>query len=111
MALLFHTSTTLSMRVYSLAQQEQNMAQSKGGWLSPGCEGSGGGKRGGGGGGRSEAKAVDIIQMLTKARTEYDKVSINAAKLATTRRRCHRTRFFPPSLHDSSMFWPVDLRA
>ncbi|XP_075886258.1 mRNA-decapping enzyme 1B [Nelusetta ayraudi] len=35
--------------------------------------GEGGGRGGGGGGGRGEAKAVDIIQMLTKARTEYDK--------------------------------------
>lgn len=48
--------------VCSLTQQEQALAQSQGGWLSPG------------GGRGSEAKTVDIIQMLTKARTEYDKV-------------------------------------
>ena len=87
----------------SLTQQEQALAQSQGGWLSPGggggiigggggVIGGGGGVIGGGGGGRlaggggggagriagggsgSEAKGVDIIQMLTKARTEYDKV-------------------------------------
>lgn len=61
------------------------MAHSQGGWLSPGEGGvgaggrsAGGGGRGkgsrGGGGGQNEAKAVDIIQMLTKARSEFDKV-------------------------------------
>ncbi|XP_034019843.1 mRNA-decapping enzyme 1B-like [Thalassophryne amazonica] len=48
-----------------LTQQEQAVAQSQGGWLSP---------DGGGGGRGGDAKAVDIIQMLTKARSEYDKV-------------------------------------
>ncbi|XP_034019795.1 mRNA-decapping enzyme 1B [Thalassophryne amazonica] len=47
-----------------LTQQEQAVAQSQGGWLSP---------DGGGGGRGGDAKAVDIIQMLTKARSEYDK--------------------------------------
>lgn len=51
----------LCLCTWSLTQQEQALAQSQGGWLSPG-------------GGASDAKAVDIIQMLTKARTEYDKV-------------------------------------
>jgi len=61
--------------VFSLTQQEQALALSQGGWLSPGGRGGGGGEIVGvGGGGGSEAKAVDIIQMLTKARTEYDKV-------------------------------------
>lgn len=59
------------MLVCSLTQQEQVLAQSHGGWLSPG----GGGGFGITGGGRSDGKAVDIIQMLTKARTEYDKVA------------------------------------
>lgn len=69
----------LSIHIFSLTQQELNIAQSQGGWLSPGCDKGGGGLGvgGRGGGGRSEAKAVDIIQMLTKARTEYDKVLIN----------------------------------
>lgn len=56
----------------SLTQQEQILSQSQGGSLSPR------GAAGGGGvllGGNNEAKAVDIIQMLTKARTEYDKVA------------------------------------
>ncbi|KAM8908633.1 mRNA-decapping enzyme 1B [Spinachia spinachia] len=80
----------IAQRMKILTQQEQALAQSHGGWLSPG--GRGGGGRGGGGGeqqgdvggalarivagggsGSSQAKAVDIIQMLTKARTEYDK--------------------------------------
>ncbi|XP_042366948.1 mRNA-decapping enzyme 1B [Plectropomus leopardus] len=84
----------IAQRMKILTQQEQTLAQSQGGWLSPGGGGGrgvGGGGRGGGGvvggvgggggrgvlgggrGGGSEAKAVDIIQMLTKARTEYDK--------------------------------------
>ncbi|KAK9525696.1 hypothetical protein VZT92_016380 [Zoarces viviparus] len=78
----------IAQRMKILTQQEQALAQSQGGWLSPGGRGGsvvvvgGGGVLGGvlggrvgrgGGGGRSEAKAVDIIQMLTKARTEYDK--------------------------------------
>ncbi|XP_034719610.1 mRNA-decapping enzyme 1B isoform X2 [Etheostoma cragini] len=67
----------IALRMKILTQQEQTLAHSQGGWLSPG------GVRGGGvggvrvvgvlGGGESEAKAVDIIQMLTKAHTEYDK--------------------------------------
>lgn len=63
----------------SLTQQEQFLAQSQGGWLSP-EKGKGGGATvtGGGGGG---GKAVDIIQMLTKARTEYDKVGKNITML------------------------------
>lgn len=48
----------------SLTQQEQALAQSPGGWLSPG-----GSVRG-----KVEGKGVDIIQMLTKAHTQYDKV-------------------------------------
>ncbi|KAM6961628.1 mRNA-decapping enzyme 1B [Tautogolabrus adspersus] len=74
-----------------LTQQEQALAQCQGGWLSPGGGGGvigvgGGGVIGIGGvigvgggrgvigvGGGGEAKGVDIIQMLTKARTEYDK--------------------------------------
>lgn len=55
------------VHVCSLTQQEQVLAQSQGGWLSPGEVRVGGG-------GKGEAKGVDIIQMLTKARTEYDKV-------------------------------------
>lgn len=54
----------IAQQMKTLTQQEQVLAQSQGGWLSPG--GVGGGEEG-------EAKAVDIIQMLTKARTEYDK--------------------------------------
>ncbi|KAM6896363.1 mRNA-decapping enzyme 1B [Lycodopsis pacificus] len=79
----------IAQRMKILTQQEQALAQSQGGWLSPGGRGGsvvvvgGGGVlggvlggrvgQGGGGGSGSEAKAVDIIQMLTKARTEYDK--------------------------------------
>ncbi|KAM9327555.1 mRNA-decapping enzyme 1B [Pholidichthys leucotaenia] len=52
----------IAQRMKILTQQEQAQAQSQGGWLSPGGRGKGG-----------EAKVVDIIQMLTKARTDYDK--------------------------------------
>ncbi|XP_032360686.1 mRNA-decapping enzyme 1B isoform X2 [Etheostoma spectabile] len=67
----------IAQRMKILTHQEQTLAQSQGGWLSPGGV-RGGGVGGGGvvgilGGGGSEAKAVDIIQMLTKAHTEYDK--------------------------------------
>lgn len=67
---------SLRVSVCSLTQQEQIVAQSQGGWLSPGGGGGivGGGVVVGGGGRGSEPKGVDIIQMLTKARTEYDKV-------------------------------------
>nr|XP_046235099.1 mRNA-decapping enzyme 1B [Scatophagus argus] len=50
----------IAQRMKFLNQQEKAMAPCQGGWLSPG-------------GGGNEAKSVDIIQMLTKARTEYDK--------------------------------------
>lgn len=75
----------IAQRMKILTQQEQALAQSQGGWLSPagggGLGGGGGGGIGGGGGGvtperrarQSEVKGVDIIQMLTKARSEYDK--------------------------------------
>ncbi|XP_033989205.1 mRNA-decapping enzyme 1B [Trematomus bernacchii] len=76
----------IAQRMKILTQQEQTLAQSQGGWLSPGGRGGviGGGVLGGVLGGvvggevrvgGSEAKSVDIIQMLTKARTEYDKSS------------------------------------
>lgn len=67
----------IAQRMRILTQQEQVLAQSQGGWLSPAGGGGavvvgvGGLPRGGGG--ESHAKAVDIIQMLSKARTEYDK--------------------------------------
>ena len=78
----------------SLTQQEQTVAQSQGGWLSPAGGGvvigrggvTGGGGGGGGGGDRREGKGVDILQMLTKARTEYDKggkVSLSVSHLST----------------------------
>lgn len=69
----------IAQRMRILTQQEQVLAQSQGGWLSPAAAGGGavvvgvGGLPGGGGGRESNAKAVDIIQMLSKARTEYDK--------------------------------------
>ncbi|XP_037616228.1 mRNA-decapping enzyme 1B isoform X1 [Sebastes umbrosus] len=81
----------IAQRMKILTQQEQTLAQSQGGWLSPGGRGGvvgggggagvggllagvlGGVVGGGGGGGGGEAKGVDIIKMLTKARTEYDK--------------------------------------
>lgn len=62
-----------SLSVCSLTQQEQVLAQSQGGWLSPreavvSVFGSGGDGVG------NDSKTVDILQMLSKARTEYDKV-------------------------------------
>ncbi|XP_029350733.1 mRNA-decapping enzyme 1B isoform X2 [Echeneis naucrates] len=78
----------IAQRMKILTQQEQVQAQSQGGWLSPagGVVIGGGGGRGSGSsssdvrGGGSEGKAVDIIQMLTKARTEYDKKSTSEPK-------------------------------
>lgn len=70
--------------VWSLTQQEQALAQSQGGWLSPG-------------GGGSDAKTVDIIQMLTKARTEYDKVGKHQ-RLGTVRWTNLTDSSFCPSL-------------
>lgn len=49
------------MLVCSLTQKEQALAQPQVGCLSP--------ERGG-----SEAKSVDIIKMLTNAKTDYEKV-------------------------------------
>ncbi|XP_072311307.1 mRNA-decapping enzyme 1B [Eucyclogobius newberryi] len=48
----------IAQRMKFLTHQEQVQAQSQGGWLSPGG---------------NEAKPVDIIQMLSKARNVYDK--------------------------------------
>ncbi|KAK7878684.1 hypothetical protein WMY93_030520 [Mugilogobius chulae] len=48
----------IAQRMKFLTHQEQVQAQSQGGWLSPGG---------------NEGKPVDIIQMLSKARNEYDK--------------------------------------
>uniref|UniRef100_A0A3B3ZLP1 Uncharacterized protein n=1 Tax=Periophthalmus magnuspinnatus TaxID=409849 RepID=A0A3B3ZLP1_9GOBI len=48
----------MALCLFSLTHQEQVLAQSQGGWLSPAG---------------SEGKPVDIIQMLSKARNEYDK--------------------------------------
>lgn len=48
----------IAQRMKFLTHQEQLQAQSQGGWLSPGG---------------NEGKPVDILQMLSKARTEYDK--------------------------------------
>lgn len=52
----------IAQRMKFLTHQEQVQAQTQGGWLSPG------------GGGGTEGKPVDIIQMLTNAHTQYDKV-------------------------------------
>ncbi|KAM9705405.1 mRNA-decapping enzyme 1B [Menidia menidia] len=61
----------VAQKMRTLTQQEQILAQSQGGWLSPGR----GGVEAAGERGRlnSETKGVDILQMLTKARTVYDK--------------------------------------
>ncbi|XP_056133439.1 mRNA-decapping enzyme 1B [Lampris incognitus] len=62
----------IAQRMKTLTQQEQALAQSQGGWLSP---------AGGGGGGRAgDGKGVDILQMLTKARCEYDKVGKSSSE-------------------------------
>ncbi|XP_008301626.1 mRNA-decapping enzyme 1B [Stegastes partitus] len=77
----------IAQRMRILTQQEQVLAQSQGGWLSPAAAAAAAAAGGGGGGvvavgvgglptrgrGEGDAQAVDIIQMLTKARTEYDK--------------------------------------
>nr|XP_057933907.1 mRNA-decapping enzyme 1B isoform X2 [Doryrhamphus excisus]XP_057933908.1 mRNA-decapping enzyme 1B isoform X2 [Doryrhamphus excisus] len=73
----------IAQRMTTLTQHEQAVAQSQGGWLSPGRGAAGssssstaaaaaaGGSMGVVRG--EEGKVVDIIQMLTKAHTEYDK--------------------------------------
>jgi hypothetical protein len=69
--------------VCSLTQQEQALAQSQsqgGGPLPPGGGVAAGGGGGGGEvGGGVEGHPVDILQMLAKARNEYDKVGTSAA--------------------------------
>lgn len=61
----------LGIAVCSLTQQEQAVV--RGGWLPPG---------GGAGGVQDEGgQAVDIIQMLTKAHSQYDKVKTPAEKV------------------------------
>ncbi|XP_061523709.1 mRNA-decapping enzyme 1B isoform X2 [Phycodurus eques] len=52
----------VAQRMKTLTQQEQAVGQD--GWLPPG---------GGAGGVQGEGQAVDIIQMLTKAHSQYDK--------------------------------------
>ncbi|XP_077355984.1 mRNA-decapping enzyme 1B isoform X2 [Festucalex cinctus] len=52
----------IAQRMKTLTQQEQAVVQ--GGWLPPG---------GGAGGVQDEGQVVDIIQMLTKAHSQYDK--------------------------------------
>ncbi|XP_061815431.1 mRNA-decapping enzyme 1B [Nerophis lumbriciformis] len=67
----------IAQRMTTLTQHEQAAAQSQGSWLSleRDVSSSGGGKGGGSMGvlKGEEGKEVDIIQMLTKAHTEYDK--------------------------------------
>ncbi|KAM9334810.1 mRNA-decapping enzyme 1B [Symphorus nematophorus] len=107
----------IAQRMKILTQQEQALAQSQGGWLSPGGAGGGivgggvigggggrgrgrgrGGGGGGGGGGRggSEAKAVDIIQMLTKARTEYDKSTSEPKEIGGSSVLCGNPNLIKP---------------
>ncbi|KAM3859012.1 mRNA-decapping enzyme 1B-like [Diretmus argenteus] len=74
----------IAQRMKILTQQEQALAQPQGAWLSPGGGGGGGGAgaggSGGGSGGGGRDKAVDILQMLTKARSEYDKVGKSSSE-------------------------------
>ncbi|CAL8330137.1 unnamed protein product [Boreogadus saida] len=71
----------IAQRMKTLTQQEQALAQSQsqgGGPLPPGGGVAAGGGGGGGGGGAEvgggvEGHPVDILQMLAKARNEYDK--------------------------------------
>uniref|UniRef100_A0A8C7XVH0 5'-(N(7)-methylguanosine 5'-triphospho)-[mRNA] hydrolase n=1 Tax=Oryzias sinensis TaxID=183150 RepID=A0A8C7XVH0_9TELE len=63
----------VAQRMKILTHQEQLLAHNQDGWLSPG-RGREGIIGAGKGGGSSKTKPVDIIQMLTKARCEFDKV-------------------------------------
>ncbi|CAL8318464.1 unnamed protein product [Lota lota] len=67
----------IAQRMKILTQQEQALAQSQGGALLPpgGGLGAGGGEVGGG----VEDHPVDILQMLAKARNEYDKVRTSSS--------------------------------
>uniref|UniRef100_A0A3P9I3B1 5'-(N(7)-methylguanosine 5'-triphospho)-[mRNA] hydrolase n=1 Tax=Oryzias latipes TaxID=8090 RepID=A0A3P9I3B1_ORYLA len=62
----------VAQRMKILTHQEQLLAHNQDGWLSPG-RGREGIIGAGKGGGSSKTKPVDIIQMLTKARSEFDK--------------------------------------
>ncbi|XP_024145003.1 mRNA-decapping enzyme 1B isoform X2 [Oryzias melastigma] len=64
----------IAQRMKILTHQEQLLAHTQHGWLLPGGGGGGGGVIGAGReGGSSKTKPVDIIQMLTKARSDFDK--------------------------------------
>ncbi|KAM3587315.1 uncharacterized protein V6R79_001709 [Siganus canaliculatus] len=97
----------IAQKMKILTQQEQALAHSQGGWLSPGGGRGGvfGGGGGGGGGGlvgglvggvESEAKSVDIIQMLTKARTEYDKSTSEPKEIGGSSVLCGNPNLIKP---------------
>ncbi|KAM4711927.1 LOW QUALITY PROTEIN: mRNA-decapping enzyme 1B [Anableps anableps] len=82
----------IAQRMRILTQQEQILAQSQGGSLSPAA----GGRAAGLVGGSNEAKAVDIIQMLTKARSEYDKTSSEPKEIGGSSVLCGNPNLIKP---------------
>uniref|UniRef100_A0A087XH77 5'-(N(7)-methylguanosine 5'-triphospho)-[mRNA] hydrolase n=1 Tax=Poecilia formosa TaxID=48698 RepID=A0A087XH77_POEFO len=85
----------IAQRMRILTQQEQILAQSQGGSISPRAA-AGGGGGGGLAGGNNEAKAVDIIQMLTKARTEYDKSTSEPKEIGGSSVLCGNPNLIKP---------------
>ncbi|XP_014326836.1 mRNA-decapping enzyme 1B isoform X1 [Xiphophorus maculatus] len=83
----------IAQRMRILTQQEQILAQSQGGSLSPRAAAAGGGVLVGG---NNEAKAVDIIQMLTKARTEYDKSTSEPKEIGGSSVLCGNPNLIKP---------------
>lgn len=82
----------IARRMKILTQQEQILAQSQGGSLSPAAAGGGGGFVGG----NNQAKTVDIIQMLTKARSEYDKSTSEPKEIGGSSVLCGNPNLIKP---------------
>ncbi|XP_054910842.1 mRNA-decapping enzyme 1B [Poeciliopsis prolifica] len=83
----------IAQRMRILTQQEQILAQSQGGSLSPRAVAREGAVLVGG---NNEAKAVDIIQMLNKARTEYDKSTSEPKEIGGSSVLCGNPNLIKP---------------
>ncbi|XP_047245476.1 mRNA-decapping enzyme 1B isoform X2 [Girardinichthys multiradiatus] len=91
----------IAERMSCLTQQEQILAQSQGGSLSPAARARGRGSGGGGAaaglvGGNNEAKGVDIIQMLTKAQSEYHKSTSEPKEIGGSSVLCGNPNLIKP---------------
>ncbi|XP_038145312.1 mRNA-decapping enzyme 1B isoform X2 [Cyprinodon tularosa] len=86
----------IAQKMRSLTQQEQILAQSHGGSISPAAAAAGGGGDVGLVGGNNETKAVDIIQMLTKARSEYHKSASEPKEIGGSSVLCGNPNLIKP---------------